>query len=61
MQRMIDYARATGLKQVHGQVLTENSTMLRMCAELGFDIADDPDASYIKVVTLKLGQDTLDQ
>jgi acetyltransferase len=58
MQRIIDYATAAGLKQMHGQVLTENSTMLRMCAELGFDIADDPNSSYIKVVTLKLGHDT---
>ena len=36
MQRMIEYARAIGLKRVHGQVLAENTTMLRMCADLGF-------------------------
>jgi RimJ/RimL family protein N-acetyltransferase len=56
MQRMIGYARAVGLGRVHGQVLAENSTMLRMCAELGFDIADDPNESGIKVVTLALAQ-----
>jgi RimJ/RimL family protein N-acetyltransferase len=54
MQRMIEYASAVGLKQVHGQVLAENTTMLRMCAQLGFRIADDPNASYIKAVTLRL-------
>lgn len=54
MKRIIEYARAIGLKQVHGQVLAENSTMLGMCAELGFHVADDPSASYIKVVTLRL-------
>jgi RimJ/RimL family protein N-acetyltransferase len=55
MQRMIEYARTLGLKSVHGQVLAENTTMLRMCAELGFDIADDPNAKGIKVVALDLG------
>jgi acetyltransferase len=58
MQRMIDYAKSAELKQVHGQVLTENTTMLEMCAELGFRIADDPQASYIKVVTLTLDGST---
>jgi acetyltransferase len=39
---------------VHGQVLAENTTMLRMCADLGFDISDDPGGRGIKVVTLTL-------
>jgi acetyltransferase len=54
MQRMIAYARAIGLRRVHGQVLAENTTMLRMCEHLGFDIADDPETKGVKVVTLKL-------
>jgi RimJ/RimL family protein N-acetyltransferase len=54
MQRMIAYARALGLKNVHGQVLGENTTMLRMCAELGFEIRDDPGSKGIKVVKLRL-------
>ena len=54
MQRMIEYARAIGLKRVHGQVLAENTTMLRMCAELGFHIVDDPSSKSVKVVTLRL-------
>ena len=56
MQRMIAYARMLGLKTVHGQVLAENTTMLRMCAELGFDIGDDPGSKGIKVVTLTLAE-----
>lgn len=56
MQRMIEYARVIGLKNVHGQVLTENTTMLRMCTELGFHISDDPHSKGIKVVTLRLDQ-----
>jgi acetyltransferase len=55
MQRIIEYARAIGLERIHGQVLAENTTMLRMCAELGFQIGDDPGAKGIKVVTLQLG------
>jgi len=54
MQRMIAYARAIGLKRVHGQVLAENESMLQMSAELGFRIADDPHAKGVKVVTLDL-------
>ena len=42
------------LKRVHGQVLPENTTMLGMCAELGFHIEDDPVGNGIKRVTLEL-------
>jgi acetyltransferase len=54
MQRMIEYARMIGLKRVHGQVLSENTRMLHMNAELGFHIEDDPSARGIKRVTLEL-------
>jgi RimJ/RimL family protein N-acetyltransferase len=60
MHRMIEYAQAKGLARVHGQVLTENSTMLSMCAELGFTVADDPMERGVKMVALDLahGQST---
>src|SRR5947199_1070484 len=54
MQRIIGYARVIGLKRMHGQVLAENTTMLRMCAELGFHVDDDPSQKGIKRVTLEL-------
>ena len=54
MRRIIEYARTIGLKRVRGQVLAENTTMLRMCAELGFHIDDDPKEKGVKVVTLEL-------
>jgi len=53
MHRIIEYARAKGLKRVHGQVLSENLTMLKMCQELGFHIADDSEAG-VKVEVLDL-------
>ena len=43
MKHMIAYAKAKGLTTVHGQVLAENRTMLLMCGELGFHVADDPE------------------
>ena len=54
MQRIIEYARLIGLERMHGQVLAENTTMLRMCAELGFHVADDPNGVGIKLATLDL-------
>jgi RimJ/RimL family protein N-acetyltransferase len=58
MQRMIDYAKAIGLKRIHGQVLAENTTMLHMCRDLGFHIGDDSSSRDIKVVTLELMENT---
>ena len=52
MQRVIDYAKAKGLRRVYGDVLAENASMLQMCAELGFYAQDmGPD---IKRVVLDL-------
>jgi acetyltransferase len=52
MQMIIEYARAEGLKTIEGQVLGENTAMLAMCRELGFDVAADPadpDACIVKL------------
>ena len=54
MQMIIEYARSEGLRIIEGQVLNDNTTMLRMCAELGFRIAPDPNEFGISVVTLAL-------
>jgi acetyltransferase len=56
MKHMIANAKDKGLKTVHGQVLTENSSMLLMCSELGFHVADDPDERGVKQVTLPLDE-----
>ncbi len=56
MKHMIAYAKLKGLKTVRGQVLAENSTMLQMCAELGFHSIDDPDERGVKQVTLPLDE-----
>ena len=56
MQLIIEYARAEGLRSIHGQVLPENTTMLEMCRELGFRIGpgDDPEDHRLLAVTLPL-------
>jgi RimJ/RimL family protein N-acetyltransferase len=54
MKHMIRYAKDKGLASVRGQVLAENSTMLKMCGELGFHCVDDPLERGVKDVTLPL-------
>jgi RimJ/RimL family protein N-acetyltransferase len=41
MQLIIEYAKSEGLKQISGQILQENSVMLKMCRELGFEVKTD--------------------
>jgi acetyltransferase len=52
MQHMIEFARRKHLKTVHGEVLAENITMLRMCSELGFHVSDDLRDPGVRTVTL---------
>jgi acetyltransferase len=54
MNRIIEFSKQKNLKTVQGQVLSENTTMLAMCAELGFHISDDTDNPGVKSVTLLL-------
>jgi acetyltransferase len=54
MQLIIEYARSEGLKTISGDVLQENTTMLEMCRNLGFEIKTDPDDPGICGVKLKL-------
>src|SRR5215211_7328875 len=54
MQQIIGYARSIGLKQITGEVLRENTTMLRMCQGLGFRVNDCPDDPSIVHLSLPL-------
>ena len=42
LRHLVDYARAEGVGRLEGLVLTENTRMLALCRELGFEIAADP-------------------
>jgi acetyltransferase len=55
MRTLIEYAQSEGIGALEGEVLAENATMLRMCAELGFTIATSSSDTNIRVVTLALG------
>jgi acetyltransferase len=54
MALIIDYARANDLQRIEGQALSENTSMLKMCNELGFEILPDPDDTTTKFVRLNL-------
>ena len=47
---------AEGLKTIEGQVLAENTAMLAMCKELGFEIAADPGDPEACIVKLASSQ-----
>jgi acetyltransferase len=49
MRHLIAYARAEGLEQINGDVLAGNTTMLKLCRDLGFTADGDPDAGVYRV------------
>jgi acyl-CoA synthetase (NDP forming)/RimJ/RimL family protein N-acetyltransferase len=56
MQRLIAYARNAGLEAITGDILRENTTMLRMVAGLGFRVEPNPEDASIVRVRLELGR-----
>jgi acetyltransferase len=54
MRRIIDYAKRRGIGEVYGDVLRENTTMLKMCDFLGFKRSTTADDPTLVRVTLRL-------
>jgi GNAT superfamily N-acetyltransferase len=54
MRHLIRYAESEGLRDLHGDVLAANQQMLKMCRELGFDIAANSEDLSLRKVSLKL-------
>ncbi len=54
MQRIIDYASRRGIGEIHGDVLRENSAMLKLCKTLGFTQTSNLDEMDVVLVSLKL-------
>jgi acetyltransferase len=54
MQMIIEYAKSEGLKAISGDVLADNTVMLAMCRNLGFEVKPDPEERDICNVRLKL-------
>ncbi|MGE0160375.1 MAG: GNAT family N-acetyltransferase [Gemmatimonadales bacterium] len=50
LERIIDYARARGIAEIHGDVLADNATMLKLCHVLGFTASrSDRDPTVVRV------------
>ena len=54
MQLIIEYARSEGLKTISGDVLAENTVMLEMCRNLGFEVKSDAEDPALCHVTLQI-------
>jgi acetyltransferase len=54
MQLIIEYARSESLGRLCGQVLQENTVMLKMCRELGFKVVTDAEDRGVCDVMLML-------
>jgi acetyltransferase len=54
MERLIAYARARGIGEIHGQVLHENAAMLSFVKQLGFTLKAEEGAPELVVASLKL-------
>src|SRR5260370_24382086 len=54
MQLIIEYAKSEGLKTISGDVLQENTVMLEMCRNLGFEVKTDLCEHHISDVKLTL-------
>ena len=54
MQLIIEYAKSAGLSRIDGQILQENSVMLKMCQELGFKVKTDAEDRGVCDVILVL-------
>ena len=54
MQLIIECAKSQGLSRIDGQVLQENSAMLKMCREFGFRLKTDSEDRGVCNVTLAL-------
>jgi RimJ/RimL family protein N-acetyltransferase len=57
MQLIIEYGKYAGLSRIYGQILKENSIMLRMCRELGFTVTTDAEDRGVCDVSLVLTPD----
>ena len=54
LRQLINFARADGVKQIEGLILSENRKMLTWCREFGFSIAHYPSDPSLMLATLTL-------
>ncbi|PWR24716.1 acetate--CoA ligase family protein [Zavarzinia aquatilis] len=54
MERIISYGKERGLREIYGEVLRENRTMLQLAVELGFVVKSTPGEPDVAHVVLKI-------
>jgi acetyltransferase len=54
MRYIIEYAKKLGIKELYGEVLRENESMLRLNRALNFQVHSSPDDPGVFHVTLPL-------
>jgi acetyltransferase len=55
IDRLLRHARYCGIHLIHGDVLQENTGMLRLARRLGFNLRLHPDGAWLARATLDLG------
>lgn len=54
LRRLMDYARAQGIRELFGEILRENKSMLKLCRAMGFTVKPCPDDHEVMIATLRL-------
>lgn len=54
MRRIIDYSRNRGIRRLYGDVLADNTSMLRLAAAFGFTVRPLPEDPGLRLVQLEL-------
>jgi acetyltransferase len=58
LEKLVLYARSRGIRELTGDVLSENTVMLKLCSDLGFELKKDSNSSEIVKTRLLLGDPT---
>lgn len=54
LRRLIDHARRQGIRELFGEVLRDNESMLKLCRAMGFTVRACPDDPGVMIATLPL-------
>jgi len=49
LQKIVDYARSRGYREVYGDILNQNQPMLAVCRRLGFHAMPGPEAGIVRM------------
>jgi acetyltransferase len=55
MQRLFDWARAKGIEEIHGLILAENTPMLALARDLGFEVRASEAGPELRQVRRRVG------